>query len=211
MRAMLEPEGRIPPDLVLGVSTSAHQIEGGDEHTDWWAFEESGRVRNGDVSGVAADFWNLYARDVALMRLHAVQSHRMSLSWGRIEPAEGKFDDDALERYAEIVAAHTAAGIRVGITLLHFALPQWLAAQGGMLAPEAPERFARFVRVVAQRLRSKIWHWYTINEPLVQADQGYRRGVWPPGTKRHLAVPRVLRALLRAHCCCPRSLRLVSP
>ncbi|WP_437624001.1 glycoside hydrolase family 1 protein [Sorangium sp. So ce1151] len=190
----------LPRDLILGVATSAHQIEGGDLHTDWWDFEQlPGRIQRNDRSGRAVEFWTRFREDVELMRDHGIQSHRMSVSWGRIEPEEGRFDEAALARYVEIVDAHRSAGIAVAVTLFHFALPRWLAARGGLLAPDAAERFQRFARRVALALRGRVWQWHTVNEPVVLADGGYRRGVWPPGERSLPRFARACRALLELH------------
>lgn len=198
----------LPPDLILGVATSAHQVEGGDMHTDWWDFESApGRIKGGDRSGRAVDFWTRFGDDIACMQEHGIQSHRLSVSWGRIEPEEGRFDESALRHYADIVQAHRDAGIRVAVTLLHFALPRWLAARGGVLAPDAPQRLNAFARRVAGALRGAVWQWHTVNEPIVLADGGYRRGVWPPG---EASVPRfaaACRALLRLHVAAYRAVR----
>ncbi|KYF83121.1 hypothetical protein BE11_43230 [Sorangium cellulosum] len=190
----------VPRDLTLGVATSAHQVEGGDSQTDWWDFEQRpGRIKRGDRSGQAVDFWTRFRDDVALMRDHGIQFHRMSVSWGRIEPEEGRFDEAALARYAEIVEAHRSAGIAVAVTLFHFALPRWLSARGGVLAPDAAQRFEIFARRVALALRGLVWQWHTVNEPVVLADGGYRRGVWPPGERSLPRFARACRALLGLH------------
>jgi beta-glucosidase len=200
----------IPSDLVLGVSTSAHQVEGGDTNSDWWAFErEPGRIRSGDTADRAVDFWNRYADDVACMRTHGIQAHRISVSWARIEPEEGRIDEAALDRYLSIVQEHRDASIRVAVTLLHFALPRWLAARGGILAADAPSRFRDFVRVVARKLRGCVWQWHTVNEPLIHADGAYRRGVWPPGEKNIARFVHATRALLRLHVAAYRSVHEV--
>lgn len=201
----------LPNDVVLGVATSAHQVEGGDTHTDWWEFERSpGRViKNQQVSGRAVDFWTRFSDDIACMREHGIESHRMSVSWGRIEPEEGRFDESALEHYAKIVSAHRDAGIRVAVTLLHFALPRWLAARGGLLAHDAVDKFSAFVHRVARALGGSVWQWHTVNEPVVLADGAYRRGVWPPAEKSILRFVRAGRALLRLHVAGFRAVREV--
>lgn len=200
----------IPRELILGVSTSSHQIEGGDSNSDWWDFErQPGRIRLGETADRAVDFWNRYADDVAFLRSHGLQAHRMSVSWARIEPEEGRYDEAALDRYLEIVCAHREASIRVAITLLHFALPRWLAARGGVLATDAPVRFHRFVQVVARKLRSQVWQWHTVNEPIVHADGSYRRGVWPPAEKKLAHFLEACRALLRLHVAAYRAVREV--
>ncbi len=102
---------RLPDDFELGVSSSGHQIEGGNDHSDWWAFEQRGLVARGDRSGRAADWWNRYRDDVELLRQLGIRAHRFGVEWSRVEPADGHFDDAALDRYADMVAVHRAAGI----------------------------------------------------------------------------------------------------
>jgi len=143
------------------------------------------------------------------MREHRIESHRMSVSWGRIEPEEGRFDESALDHYAEIVSAHRDAGIRVAVTLLHFALPRWLAARGGLLAHDAADRFYAFVRRVVRKLGGSVWQWHTVNEPVVLADGAYRRGVWPPAETSIVRFARAGRALLRLHVAGFRAVREV--
>jgi beta-glucosidase len=201
-------EVRLPEDWVLGVATSAHQVEGNDDNTDWWDFEQApGSPRFREASGLAADFWNRFRDDVALMVEHGVQAHRLSVSWGRVVPREGELDEAALARYAEIIDAHRSAGLRVAVTLLHFALPRWLAARGGMLAPDAHLRFRDFVYPVVRALRGSVWQWHTVNEPLIMATSGYLTGEWPPRARHPLRLVRAVRALLRAHVAAARVVR----
>jgi beta-glucosidase len=191
----------VPHDLVLGVATSAHQVEGDDVHTDWWEFEHAtaGHPSRRHASGRAVEFWTRFRDDVAGMREHGIEAHRLSVSWARVEPQEGRFDEAALDHYAEIVGAHRDAGIRVAVTLLHFALPRWLASRGGVLAPDAAERFHTFARRVVYALRGAVWQWHTVNEPVVLADCAYRRGLWPPAETSVIRFARAGRALLRMH------------
>ena len=72
-------------------------------------------------------------------------AYRFSLEWSRIEPAEGEFSIAALDHYRRICAACHGHGILPVVTFHHFTTPRWLAARGGWEAPDAPERFARFV------------------------------------------------------------------
>jgi beta-glucosidase len=199
----------LPRDLVLGVATSAHQVEGGDVHTDWWEFEHAPAraPSGGHVSGRAVELWTRFRDDVACMREHGIESHRLSVSWGRIEPEEGRFDESALDRYVEIVGAHRDAGIRVAVTLLHFALPRWLAARGGILSPDAAARFHTFARRVVRALEGGVWQWHTVNEPVVLADCAYRRGIWPPAETSVVRFARAGRALLRMHVAGYRAVR----
>ena len=47
-----------------------------------------------------------------------------------------------------MIASCREHGIIPFVTLNHFTTPRWLAARGGWEAPDAPERFARYVERV---------------------------------------------------------------
>src|SRR5215475_10096678 len=52
-----------PKDFMWGAGCSAHQSEGGDYNSDWWVWETGGNTVSGEVSGMAADFYNRYEGD----------------------------------------------------------------------------------------------------------------------------------------------------
>ena len=88
-------------------------------------------------------------------------------------------------------------GLTAFVTLHHFTLPRWLAERGGWLAPDAVERFARYVERVAAALGDLMPFAGTINEPQIVALMGYREGLFPPGLRnpghvraRHAAADR---------------------
>ena len=54
----------IAPGFLFGAATSAHQVEGGNRHNDWFVFErKAGKIRDATVSGAAADHWNRVRED----------------------------------------------------------------------------------------------------------------------------------------------------
>ena len=51
-------DSSFPSEFLWGTATAAHQVEGNNTNSDWWAFEqEPGRIYGGDVSGVAVDHY----------------------------------------------------------------------------------------------------------------------------------------------------------
>ncbi len=194
------PRATFPDTFAFGTATAATQIEGGCTTTDWLDFaRQPGRVAHGDTPLLACDHWNRFREDVALQPPLGVSLYRMSVEWARIEPEEGRFDQAALDRYREEVLALREVGIEAMVTLHHFTFPRWLAARGGALAPDLSARFEAFTRRVGAALGDLVRLWVTINEPNVLAAQGYLDGVWPPGRKSPLALPRVILALRQAH------------
>jgi beta-glucosidase len=193
-------EKRFPDGFVWGVATSSHQIEGGDTNNDWWDFEHDPSSGCVESSGDACDSWHRWGEDVDLVAQLGLGAYRFSLEWSRIEPAEGEFSLAALDHYRRICARLRSRGIEPVVTFHHFTTPRWLAARGGWEAPDAPERFARYVARTTAHLGDLIGRACTLNEPNVVAVLGYTVGIYPPGLKdeyaRHFAVND---AFVRAH------------
>jgi beta-glucosidase len=188
-----------PDGFLFGSSTAAHQVEGGNVNNDWWAWEHAPYTTCVESSGDAIDQWHRYDEDIALLAELGQQAHRLSLEWSRIEPAPGEYSAAALAHYRRVLDALADRGLTAFVTLHHFTLPRWLAERGGWLAPDAVERFARYVERVAAELGDLIPFAGTINEPQIVALMGYRAGWFPPGVRNPGQFKRVTRRLIAAH------------
>ena len=169
---------KFPKDFYFGTATSAHQIEGNNVHNDWWRAEQEGKLPH--KSGKAADSYNRYEEDFDLAKDMGLGAHRLSIEWSRIEPEEGKFDEQEIEHYKKVLAALRKCGIEPFVTLHHFTNPTWFADKGGWANKKAPAYFEKYVRYVAERLGEDVRYWVTINEPLIVNSAGYLSGRWPP-------------------------------
>lgn len=180
-------------------ATSAHQIEGGNEHSDWWRWEmESDQVQ--EPSGRAADHWSRWQEDLNWLETLGVNTYRFSVEWAKVEPSAGRFDAQVLQHYRRLVAGLAERGIEPMVTLLHFTLPDWLAQKGGLESQEFPERFRQFAEVVYEHLGPWVVRWITVNEPMVHISAGYVEGVFPPGYQRPIqGIERPLVQMLRGH------------
>jgi len=191
---------KFPKGFLWGTATSAHQVEGGNDYNDWWAWEEgAGHVKNDDMSGKAADHYNRFREDFGIAKKMGSRLHRLSIEWSRIEKEPGKFDRAALKHYHEVFDALRKKNIKIMLTLHHFTNPLWFTERGGWMSRRAPHYFARFVKKMAREYGKKIDFWITINEPNVYAANGFLRGVWPPQKKSIFAYLRVIHNLARAH------------
>jgi beta-glucosidase len=194
--------GVAPDGFLWGVSTSAHQIEGGNQWSDWARFE-----RDREASGEASGHWDRVAEDVGLIEALGANAYRFSIEWSRLEPVEGEWSEEAWEHYADEVRQLRAAGIEPMVTLLHFTLPAWLADRGGLTAEDFPQRFGRFAAEAAHRLGDEVTLWCTLNEPNVQMIQGYVEGIWPPGVRDTAQASQAFAGLVRAHAAAAAAVR----
>ncbi len=201
-----------PNDFKWGVATAAHQVEGGNRNNNWWAWEEEeGRIKKGQRSGAACDWWNEAEADFDRAADLGLNALRLSVEWSRVEPLPGKFDEAALGRYVEMVRALRERDIEPMVTLHHFTNPLWLEEQGGWTEPETVDLFARFVGRVVDVLAPHCDLWCTINEPNVYGYMGYVEGVFPPGASDFGAAMRVIRHLLIAHAAAYREIHKRQP
>ena len=180
-----------------GAATSAHQVEGHCTNNDWWAWEQAGRVR--EPSGAACDHYRRFRDDFDLARELRHNAHRCSLEWSRIEPAPGRYSDEAIAHYREVLQALRDRGMEPVVTLHHYTLPRWLAEQGGWENPAIERHFERYCAHVLDTLGDLAHWWITLNEPVVHVFKSYVIGQWPPGKRDYPAAFRVIRHMLRAH------------
>ena len=192
---------RFPAGFLWGTATSSHQVEGRNENNDWWEWErQPGRIRDGSRSGEAAGWWaGMAEKDLALAVRLGQNAHRMSLEWSRLEPAPDRWDEAAFDRYEAILHAGRTLGLTMMVTLNHFTLPRWAAAEGGWLWRELPDRFARLAARCAARLGLQVDLWSTINEPNVLAFSAHADGRWPPGQRSLRGSLMALHHQLRGH------------
>lgn len=153
----------LPSGFLWGAATSAHQTEGNNVASDWWAMENAPGApfqRSGD----AVDSYHRYPEDMGLLADAGLNAYRFGIEWARIEPAPGHFSRAALDHYRRMITAARQRGLSPVVTLHHFTVPAWFAADGGWLRPDAVERFSRYVEYASQILDDVEWV-CTINEP----------------------------------------------
>jgi beta-glucosidase len=208
----VETDLTFPRDFRWGTATSAHQVEGNNIHNDWWVWEQQpGRIKTGDRSGLACDWWNSAERDFdAAADLHQ-NAHRLSIEWSRIQPEPNRWDESAVDRYRQMLAGLRRRGIEPMVTLHHFTNPRWFAERGGWGRDDAAAIFARFVERLLPSLKEFTNLWCTVNEPVGWAFSTYVSGVWPPGERSVRRGMRALTQLLRGHAAAYRIIHRVQP
>ncbi|MFH1354387.1 MAG: glycoside hydrolase family 1 protein [bacterium] len=195
--------------FIWGAATSAHQVEGNNTHNDWWEWEQN--TPGVTSSGRAADHYSRFKEDFALAKSLGHNAYRLSLEWSRIENEKGKWNEQALKHYRQVLEELKKQNMISFVTLHHFTNPLWLAKSGGWVSREAIEEFTRYVEIIINRLGDLIDFWVTINEPVVYASQAYWHGCWPPQKKNVWSMWRVLKNMAAAHRRAYRIIHRASP
>jgi beta-glucosidase len=208
MNNQAEIKTTLPEGFLLGAASSAHQVEGNNMNSDWWYWEQQGRLPR---SGQVADHYNRFDEDLNIAVSLGLNAMRISIEWSRIEPVAGKWDTVAIEHYKKVLRKMKELNLVRMVTLHHFTLPLWLVEKGGFETSDGVQAFARFAWFVAQNLGQEIDLWVTINEPEVYAQMGFNRGTWPPFKKSKLKMVKVFHNLIKAHNAAYRAIKQVVP
>jgi len=187
---------KFPEKFLWGAATSAYQVEGGNDRSDWWPWEKSAGKEN---SGRACLHYELYKMDLDLAKGLNHNAHRFSIEWARIEPEEGKFSEEALKHYEDVLLTLRSHGIEPVVTLHHFTNPVWFAQKGGWENKKAADLFTRYCEFTVRALAKYVRYWITINEPTIYVSHAYLFGVWPPQVKSLPRMRRVGRHMMQAH------------
>jgi len=210
-----------PAGFLWGAATSAHQVEGGN-HNDWSEWEKLNAERlaleakkkwsssqqkqfpemfeaQNYISGRAGDHYNRFDEDFDLAKSLGHNAHRFSLEWSRLEPEKGKFSQEAIDHYSQVIDSLRKKGLEPFVTINHWTLPLWFSQLGGWKNKDAVFLFGKLVDYLAKTLGHQITFWLTLNEPWIYLSHSYLRGTWPPQRKNWLTGLKVFKNLIGAH------------
>lgn len=197
------PGPTLPDRFLWGVSSAGYQSEGDERNSQWYYWELAGKTP--DRSGKAVDFWNRYEEDIQLAKSMGVNTFRLSIEWGRIEPHPGIIDYEALAHYKKIIQTIKDNGMEPLVTLLHFTYPHWLDFDTdqdrltGWEDPDTTEAFLSYASFVVKELAPQVRFWITFNEPNIWLPIAHLAGKTPPGKTSPLSFLRAGYNVLQAH------------
>jgi len=200
-------EGNFPNGFIWGMGTAAYQVEGayredGRGASIWDTFTGADTIgmpgsncsycckkkpckahwamkHQGATGNVAADHYNMYKTDVALMKSMGLKHYRFSLSWPRLIPT-GKLKDGknhkAIKFYKDLLDELKSAGITPYVTIYHWDLPQglldpprvagwWSRDKDGKPDGQIMADWLDFANLCFEEFGSRVEFWTTFNEP----------------------------------------------
>ena len=203
---------QFPKDFLWGTATAGHQIEGNNENSDWWVWEN--RNKNNDPFLVkrldhskwplepsldACDSYHRYEEDLNLAVELNSNAIRLGVEWARLESKEGEFNQAEFEHYKNMLKTAKDKGLKTFVTLHHFTSPAWLAKKGGWLSYKTPKHFARYAKKCAEEFGDLVDIYLTINEPQVYAMMSYLGGNWPPQNTNPIKADWAQGIMIRSH------------
>jgi beta-glucosidase len=134
------------------------------------------------------------------MASYGLNAYRFSVSWARVQPdGRGVPNQKGLDFYRRLTDRLREKGIRPALTLNHWDIPQAIQDAGGWQSRDTVERFADYMRLMADTLGDRVEWWITHNEPWIIAALGYRLGIHAPGVRDTEAELRTAHHLLLSH------------
>ena len=150
--------------FLIGAATAAHQVEGNNIHSDYWAMEHMKYTNFNEPSLDAVDHYNRYEEDIRMMSEAGLNAYRFSIEWARIEPVEGQYDETEIAHYRKVLECCRENGIEPIVTMHHFTSPKWLIDNGGWEAEATVDAFAKYCKYVVEQLGDLMHYVVTINE-----------------------------------------------
>ncbi len=209
---------KYPKDFLWGTATSSYQIEGafdvdGRSESIWDRFAKTpGKVMNGDTGDIAADHFNRFKEDVAIMRELGIDGYRFSLAWPRLLPnGTGKIEPRGFDFYNRLIDELLENGIEPLITAYHWDLPQVLQDQGGWANRNIVDQFENYSHHIATAFGDRVKDWITINEPWCVSWLGYMSGIHAPGVKNRKEAVAAAHHTAMAHAASSRVIKELVP
>ncbi len=216
-------KNQFPKNFLWGASTASHQVEGG-THNQWSVWElqnaqEKAKSAHADlgwlpnwedikseaenpdnyISGKGVEHFKRYKEDIKLVKELNLNSFRFGIEWARLQPEEGKWDEQAVEHYKNYIKKLKAQNIEPMLNLWHWTVPVWFADKGGFEKKQNLKFWDEFVQKVAEEFAPLVRNIITLNEPNVYASHSYVMGWWPPNQKSWLNGSFVIWHLVLAH------------
>lgn len=161
------PNISFPEGFLWGASTAGQQIEGNnnsylddDRYTPPYAY--------GDVpyqkAGKACNSYEQFEDDITLLKQMHLRVYRMSIEWSRIEPVQGRINDDAVQHYLHVLSRLQEENIKVCLTLHHVSHPVWFHEAKAFHTMENMSAWESFIHFAAKTFCAYVDYWIVINE-----------------------------------------------
>lgn len=164
-----------PETFLFGTASAGYQIEGNNYNSNIYQDEISRPQNYPERAGACSNHWELYREDAELFGQLGWQVYRMSIEWSRIEPEPGRYDQDALRHYLDLMDRLRSKNIKLTITLHHWSHPIWFEKLGGFNKRENIQYFVRYLKFIIPLIKDYAYSFIPLNE---FTNHGVNRNNW---------------------------------
>ncbi|NBI89141.1 glycosyl hydrolase family protein [Lachnospiraceae bacterium] len=114
-----------------------------------------------------SDHYHRYKEDIALFAEMGMKIYRMSISWARIYPNgdDEKPNEEGIRFYKNIFEECHKYGIKVFVTMLHYAVPVHLVeAYGGWKNRKLIDFYLKYAKTLFENFKDDVDYWLPFNE-----------------------------------------------
>ncbi len=116
---------------------------------------------------MGSDGYHHIKEDIELIKELGLDVYRFSISWARIFPNgdEEKANEEGLKFYDEIIKSLKHSGIKIFLTMNHYAVPLYLVEKyGGWTNRKMIDFYFKFAKTIMNRWKDDIDFWLPFNE-----------------------------------------------
>jgi beta-glucosidase len=179
-----------PKDFKFGIADADLQVMGeiycleneNSEPSMWTDFaKNSGKVFNNDTPLDGTNRYNLWEKDVDLIKNLGTKNYRTSISMCRTMFRDKKPNFKAIDWYKRFFSSLQKQGIKIYATIYHWELPKYLSDNGGWTNRETIHYLVEHARIVQKYLGDYIEEYFILNEPFQSTFESYLTGAHAPG------------------------------
>jgi beta-glucosidase len=183
----------------------------------WDRVKNQAKDPNNYVSGKGVDHYTRFAEDFDLVKRLNLNAFRFGIEWSRLEPEEGKWDEEAIEHYRKYIEELKKRDIEPILNVWHWTVPVWFARMGGFKRYANLVYFDRFVQKIGEEYGHMLNYVITLNEPNNYSTMGYLSAdptsgvMWPPAEKNVITFMQVYWNLVLTHRRAYKILKKINP
>jgi hypothetical protein len=113
-------------NFLVDAATAAHQVEGNNTQSYFWAMEQVPGSIFKEASLDCADHYHCYREDIDLLAGAGLNAYRFSIEWARIQPDKDSFGQKETKHYRAVLRYCREKGVTPVVTMRHFSSPKWL-------------------------------------------------------------------------------------
>ena len=191
---------QFPEKFIFGTALASYQVEGGIYNNDWTHWENKIDSVCAEPCNDACKHYEYYKEDIELLVSLGIRAFRFSIEWSRVEPEEGKYNQNEIDHYVDKAKLLLENNIIPIITFHHFTTPEWLMSDGLWASGKIVSAFVNYVNEMMKNLPKEITLFNTINEPGIFSMFGYlSKKKFPPGVQNEKIFIKASENIITAH------------
>jgi beta-glucosidase/6-phospho-beta-glucosidase/beta-galactosidase len=165
----------------LFVTVEGYAVEGGFDQTGApsTCYLPTISLGRHEGAGSSDNLWRDYEQVLNFVPELGFDGVRVTLEWARIEPQQGRINEQALDRYGEVLRHARSLGLGVTVALIDAVWPAWLGLEAWLL-PWVKPHVVEHAKRVASTFAGEVNGLVAFTQPDELVARGFLNGTAPP-------------------------------